>query len=242
MTEALPDIPRLVTGVAEWLGVLVYLLVLPRRLNLLGTIGVALAGLAALVGLQLVAGRLPIALWTPAMLAAATLGLTLFHHAASRADPSHIMQSLAPACLLLLLATIPIAPLGFVPVAALMLWLTWPLQHRHVRRARVARPELLDQQRVQRLDTARIFHLREVVDPTERRLVLGGRVVRVEIAKECWEVGDRLVYSEDECVGSAHRPIAAVFRRDPRDCSEDVPEYVDAKGRQLCGPACLRVG
>ena len=73
MTEALPDIPRLVTGVAEWLGVLVYLLALPRRLNLLGTIGVALAGLAALVGLQLVAGRLPISLWTPAMLAAVAL-------------------------------------------------------------------------------------------------------------------------------------------------------------------------
>ena len=69
------------------------------------------------------------------MLPAGTLGLAVFHHAASRADPSHIVQSLAPACLLLLLATIPIAPLGFVPVAALVLWLTWPLQHRQLRRA-----------------------------------------------------------------------------------------------------------
>ena len=89
-----------------------------------------------LAAIALLAFRaLPAALDAPAMLTAATLGLTLFHHAASRADPSHIVQSLAPACLLLLLCAAPFAPLGFIPGTALMLWLTWPLQHRQVRRA-----------------------------------------------------------------------------------------------------------
>lgn len=83
------------------------------------------------VAIALVALRaLPAALDAPAILAAAALGLAAFHHAASRADPSHIVQSLAPACVLLLLGLAPFAPMGFVPVAALMLWLAWPSWHR----------------------------------------------------------------------------------------------------------------
>ena len=83
------------------------------------------------VAIALVALRaLPPAVDAPALLAAATLGFAAFHHAASRADPSHIVQSLAPACVLLLLCLAPFAPLGFVPVAALMSWLAWPLWHR----------------------------------------------------------------------------------------------------------------
>jgi hypothetical protein len=73
---------------------------------------------------------LPSMVDAPPLLAAATLGLATFHHAASRADPSHIVQSLAPTCVLLLLCLAPFAPLGFVPVAALMSWLAWPLCHR----------------------------------------------------------------------------------------------------------------
>jgi hypothetical protein len=79
---------------------------------------------------------LPPALDARAILAAATLGLALFHHAASRADPSHILQSSTPACLLLLLCAAPFAPPGFIPIAGLALWLVWPLQHRQSRRAR----------------------------------------------------------------------------------------------------------
>jgi hypothetical protein len=73
---------------------------------------------------------LPPAVDAPALLAAAALCLAAFHHAASRADPSHIVQSLAPMCVLLLLCAAPFAPLGLAPIAALMLWLAWPLWHR----------------------------------------------------------------------------------------------------------------
>ncbi len=94
-----------------------------------------LLGLPAFA-IALIAWRaLPSAVDAPALLAAAALGLTAFHHAASRADPSHILQSLAPVCLLLLLCAAPFAPLAFVPIAALMPWLAWPLQHRQIRRA-----------------------------------------------------------------------------------------------------------
>jgi hypothetical protein len=84
-----------------------------------------------LVAIAFVALRaLPPAVDAPALLAAAALGLAAFHHAASRADPSHIVQSLAPACLLLLLSAAPFAPLGLMPVAVLMSWLACPLWHR----------------------------------------------------------------------------------------------------------------
>lgn len=84
-----------------------------------------------LVAIAFVALRaLPPAVDAPALLAAAALGLAAFHHAASRADPSHMLQSSAPACLLLLLNAAPFAPLGLVPVAVLMSWLAWPLWHR----------------------------------------------------------------------------------------------------------------
>lgn len=92
--------------------------------------------LAAIV--LVVSRALPTGMDAPAMLAAASLGLAVFHHAASRADPSHIVQALAPVCLLLLLCAAPFAPPGFIPVAALMLWLVWPLQHHAMRRAHPA--------------------------------------------------------------------------------------------------------
>ena len=89
-----------------------------------------LLGLPA-IALALVAWHaLPSVADAPALLAAAALGLAAFHHAASRADASHIVQSLAPTCVLLLLCAAPFAPWAFAPVAALMLWLAWPLWHR----------------------------------------------------------------------------------------------------------------
>lgn len=77
MTEALPDIPRLVTAIAEWLGVLLYLVLLPRRLNRLGTAALAVGGLGVLIALQELAGRLPLQLWTPAMLVAVAVMFVL---------------------------------------------------------------------------------------------------------------------------------------------------------------------
>ncbi|GAA4890151.1 sensor histidine kinase [Tessaracoccus lubricantis] len=77
MTEVLPNIPRVVTGLAEWLACVVYILVLPRRWGDLGT-GVVLAGgLGLLVSVQLFAGTLPQYLWTLGMGLAATSMLAL---------------------------------------------------------------------------------------------------------------------------------------------------------------------
>lgn len=62
-----------------------------------------------------------------ALLPAATLGIFVAHHAASRADPPHITQTLAPCCLLAiqLCGSHPMLAFG---VAASCLWLAWPLQ------------------------------------------------------------------------------------------------------------------
>lgn len=75
MTDVLPDIPRLATALAEWLACMVYVIVLPKRFGTKGTVVVLAAGLVALVGVQLMADRLPIALWTLGMvLAVAVMG------------------------------------------------------------------------------------------------------------------------------------------------------------------------
>ncbi|WP_083991001.1 ATP-binding protein [Microbacterium sediminis] len=68
--DVLPDIPRLCTGIAEWGACVVYLAILRRRVRLLPLIGLLVAGLAALVATQLLAGALPLPLWTAGMLAA----------------------------------------------------------------------------------------------------------------------------------------------------------------------------
>jgi hypothetical protein len=66
----------------------------------------------------------------PALLAAAVLGLCVGHHAASRADPPHITQAIAPLCLQAMLLAAAFAPAMAWVVAAAALWLTWPLQPR----------------------------------------------------------------------------------------------------------------
>lgn len=67
MIDTLPDIPRVVTAVAEWLACLVYILVLPRRFGRIATAALLASGLVFFVGVQLFAGSLPVALWTPGM-------------------------------------------------------------------------------------------------------------------------------------------------------------------------------
>ncbi len=61
--EPLPDIPRVLTGVAEWLACLVYVLLRPRRIGGARLVVVALGGLAALLGVQLLVGTWPRGLW-----------------------------------------------------------------------------------------------------------------------------------------------------------------------------------
>ena len=52
IVNALPDIPRLYTAISEWLGCLVYVCVLYRRVSLQRTILVVALGLPVLIGLQ----------------------------------------------------------------------------------------------------------------------------------------------------------------------------------------------
>ncbi|MFV0427519.1 MAG: GHKL domain-containing protein [Beutenbergiaceae bacterium] len=79
MTDALPEIPRLLTALAEWSACLVYIAVLPRRFGVTRTALLVLLGLAALVGVQTLAGNLPLSLWAVGMsLAALTMFLLLW--------------------------------------------------------------------------------------------------------------------------------------------------------------------
>ncbi len=82
----LPDIPRLYTALAEWAGCMVYVLVLPKRYKAWHLGLLAAAALAVQTGLQLLAGSLPLLLWTPGM--AVNLGwMFLFLWAACDISP-----------------------------------------------------------------------------------------------------------------------------------------------------------
>ncbi|WP_115727489.1 GHKL domain-containing protein [Actinomyces culturomici] len=70
MFEPLPDIPRLYTGIAEWGAALLYVLLATRTRPRMRLVLGALASLAGLVGVQLLAGVLPVSMWIPGMLAA----------------------------------------------------------------------------------------------------------------------------------------------------------------------------
>ncbi|WP_062379977.1 ATP-binding protein [Demequina pelophila] len=70
----LEDIPRLLTAGAEWGACVVYITLTPKRLDRLPLIGVIVAGLFALVGVQLLAGALHLGWWWLGMvMAAATM-------------------------------------------------------------------------------------------------------------------------------------------------------------------------
>ena len=70
IVETLPDIPRVLTGVAEWAACLVYVLLRRQRLPLGRLVLVAAAALLVLVGVQELADRLPLSLWSLGMAAA----------------------------------------------------------------------------------------------------------------------------------------------------------------------------
>lgn len=70
IADNLPDIPRAMTGVAEWLACLVYVLLRRKRHTPLRLCAIAAVALGAQVGVQLLAGRLPLELWMVGMAAA----------------------------------------------------------------------------------------------------------------------------------------------------------------------------
>ncbi|KGM13983.1 GHKL domain-containing protein [Cellulomonas bogoriensis] len=76
--DVLPDIPRLYTAIAEWGACLVYVLLIRKRLPRPQLALAAGLGLGALIGVQLLAGTLPIALWVVGMaLAVGTMYLLI---------------------------------------------------------------------------------------------------------------------------------------------------------------------
>lgn len=72
IVNALPDIPRLYTGIGEWLGCMVYILVVYRRVPLRRTVVVSACGLPLLVGLQYLAGLMALPFWIFGMFLAVT--------------------------------------------------------------------------------------------------------------------------------------------------------------------------
>lgn len=70
MFDALPDIPRVFTAFAEWTACLIYILMMRKRLPALQLGGALAGGLGVLIGVQLIAAELPIALWTLGMVLA----------------------------------------------------------------------------------------------------------------------------------------------------------------------------
>jgi hypothetical protein len=68
--ESLPDIPRALTGLAEWLACLVYVLLRRRRLPRARFAALAALALGVQVGVQELADMLPLQLWTLGMAAA----------------------------------------------------------------------------------------------------------------------------------------------------------------------------
>lgn len=68
--QALPDIPRLFTGLAEWSAALVYILLMRPRFSKWAQVALIAAGLPVLAGLQAWVGSWPLSLWVPGMVLA----------------------------------------------------------------------------------------------------------------------------------------------------------------------------
>lgn len=92
ITNALPDIPRLFTALCEWLACVVYLAVVPRHVPLRRTLTVAGLGLGVLIGVQYLAGALPLQLWLAGMaLAVLTMwALVILSSGLSKREASYL--------------------------------------------------------------------------------------------------------------------------------------------------------
>lgn len=84
ITNALPDIPRLYTGICEWAACLVYATAVPRRSSSLRTTVALGIGLPVMIAVQYIAGALPLTLWIFGMLAAAFSMLGIIHYSDTR--------------------------------------------------------------------------------------------------------------------------------------------------------------
>lgn len=73
--EALPDIPRLYTGIAEWAGALVYILIMRPRFRRWRRWLTIVGMLPVMIGLQVFVGMWPLSMW---MLGMAAAVLTMF--------------------------------------------------------------------------------------------------------------------------------------------------------------------
>lgn len=73
--DALPDIPRVYTGLAEWAACVVYILLIRQRLTRRQLVVALAGGLALQVGVQILAGELPLPLWAVGM---AVAGATMY--------------------------------------------------------------------------------------------------------------------------------------------------------------------
>lgn len=81
--EVLPDIPRELTGLAEWAACLVYVLLRQQRLRPSRLAVLSAVALVVLVGVQVGAGMLPLA-WWPMGMAASAACMYAFIYAAAR--------------------------------------------------------------------------------------------------------------------------------------------------------------
>ena len=68
--DALPDIPRAYTAIAEWSACLVYLVAVRRRFSVKTSVVLGLGALGAIVAAQALAGSMPLSLWTLGMMLA----------------------------------------------------------------------------------------------------------------------------------------------------------------------------
>ncbi|WP_084078846.1 ATP-binding protein [Demequina sp. NBRC 110057] len=71
IVDSLPDIPRFVTGIAEWAACLVYILLMRPRFSRWVMVAACAAALPVLIGVQLLVAELPIGLWTLGMVMSA---------------------------------------------------------------------------------------------------------------------------------------------------------------------------
>lgn len=68
INEIVPDIPRIYTALAEFVAVLIYILVLKKRIHGVRLVGAIVLSLAVICAVQILAGMLPLFMWIPGMI------------------------------------------------------------------------------------------------------------------------------------------------------------------------------
>ncbi|WEV65864.1 GHKL domain-containing protein [Bifidobacterium sp. ESL0764] len=99
ITNALPNIPRLYTGICEWMACVVYLLVIYRRAPKWRSVLVAAIGLPAIIGIQYLDGAMSLDFWIFGMLLAVA-GMYLVIFLGSQTTPREALYVTARAFVL----------------------------------------------------------------------------------------------------------------------------------------------